>query len=119
MRRQIGVEIASRELQAVSHLIDDDLYNYKNKTDQLRKEIAQACIGYLETDDKNHQEVYLFLIGETKKELEIISSRSKSKLVDIEAFKKDVKSKIKNEALAFKYDVDVRTIQRWKITHTS
>lgn len=119
MSYQLGTEIASKELEAVSEHIDDDLFTYKNKTDQLRKEIAQACMGYLETDNKNHQELYMFLIGEYKKELADITSRSKSKLQDIESFKQDVKSKIKNEALAYKYDVDVRTIQRWKKTHIS
>ena len=119
MSYQIGTEIAAKELEAVSVHIDDDLFTYKNKTDQLRKEIAQACMGYLETDNKNHQELYMFLIGEYKKELADITSRSKSKLLDIKAFKQDVKFKIKNEALAYKYDVDVRTIQRWKKIHIS
>lgn len=116
---QLGTEIATKELEAISEYIDDDLYTYKNKTDQLRKEIAQACMGYLETDNKNHQELYMFLIGEYKRELADITSRSKSKLLDIKAFKQDVKLKIKNEALAYKYDVDVRTIQRWKKIHIS
>ena len=119
MSYQLGTEIAAKELEAVSVHIDDDLFTYKNKTDQLRKEIAQACMGYLETDNKNHQELYMFLIGEYKRELADITSRSKSKLLDIKAFKQDVKFKIKNEALAYKYDVDVRTIQRWKKIHIS
>ena len=119
MSYQLGTEIASKELEAVSEYIGDDLFTYKNKTDQLRKEIAQACMGYLETDNKNHQELYMFLIGEYKRELADITSRSKSKLLDIKAFKQDVKFKIKNEALAYKYDVDVRTIQRWKKIHIS
>jgi len=119
MSYQLGTEIATKELEAVSEHIDDDLFTYKNKTEQLRKEIAQACMGYLETDNKNHQELYMFLIGEYKKELADITSRSKSKLLDIKAFKQDVKFKIKNEALAYKYDVDVRTIQRWKKIHIS
>jgi hypothetical protein len=119
MSYQLGTEIAAKELEAVSVHIDDDLFTYKNKTDQLRKEIAQACRGYLETDNKNHEELYMFLIGEYKKELAVITSRSKSKLQDIESFKKDVKSKIKNEALAYKYNVEVRTIQRWKKTYIS
>ena len=119
MSYQLGTEIATKELEAVSEHIDDDLFTYKNKTEQLRKEIAQACMGYLETDNKNHQELYMFLIGEYKKELADITSRSKSKLLDIKAFKQDVKFKIKNEALAYKYEVDVRTIQRWKKIHIS
>lgn len=119
MSYQLGTEIATKELEAVSEHIDDDLFTYKNKTEQLRKEIAQACMGYLETDNKNHQELYMFLIGEYKRELADITSRSKSKLLDIKAFKQDVKLKIKNEALAYKYDVDVRTIQRWKKIHIS
>jgi hypothetical protein len=119
MSYQLGTEIASKELEAVSEHIDDDLFTYKNKTDQLRKEIAQACIGYLETDNKNHQEAYMLLIGEYKKELADITNRSKSSLIDKEGFKEDVKAKIKNEALAVKYGKTVRTIQRWKKTHIS
>ena len=119
MSYQLGTEIASKELEAVSEHINDDLFTYKNKTDQLRKEIAQACIGYLEADKKNHQEAYMFLIGEYKKELSDITSRSKSSLIDKEGFKEDVKAKIKNEALAVKYGKTVRTIQRWKKTYIS
>ena len=119
MSYQLGTEIASKELEAVSEHINDDLFTYKNKTDQLRKEIAQACIGYLEADKKNHQEAYMFLIGEYKKELADITSRSKSSLIDKEGFKEDVKAKIKNEALAVKYGKTVRTIQRWKKTYIS
>jgi hypothetical protein len=119
MSYQLGTEIASKELEAVSECIDNNLFTYKNRTDQLRKEIAQACISYLETDNKNHQELYMFLIGEYKKELAVITTRTKSKLLDIESFKQDVKSKIKNEALAYKYNVEVRTIQRWKKTYIS
>ena len=110
MSYRLGNDIAKKTLEEVNKHIDND----NSPTNFARKQLALACRNYLEAENDNHKEAYLVLIGSYKQKLKTITKRSKKSQLDIEAFSKDVKNKIKNEALAFKYGVDVRTIQRRK-----
>ena len=107
---RLGNDIATKTLEEVNKHIDND----NSPTNFARKQLALACKNYLEAENDNDKDAFMMLIGQYKHKVSTINKRKKKSKIDITAFSKDVKNKIKNEALAFKYGVDVRTIQRWK-----
>ena len=117
MSYRLGNDIATKTLEEVNKDIDNNFYEYNSPTDFAKKQLALACKNYLEAENNNHKEAYLVLIGTYKQKLKTINKRKKKSKIDKKAFIEDVKNKIKNEALALKYGVDVRTIQRWKKRH--
>lgn len=110
MSNRLGNDIATTTLNEVNKHINND----NSPTNYARKQLALACKNYLEAENENDKDAYMMLIGKYKHKVNTINKRKKKSKIDIKAFSEDVKSKIKNEALALKYGVNIRTIQRWK-----
>ena len=110
MSYRLGNDIATKSLKSINKHIDSD----NSPTSFAEKQLALACKNYLEAENDNDKDAYMMLIGQYKQKVSTINKRKKKSKIDIKAFSKDVKNKIKNESLALKYGVDVRTIQRWK-----